>query len=154
MNGVLTPRGINEVLKNQYIGFLGCSDESKPYVVPVTFYFDEAKNQIISYTSEGKKVSVLRKNPQVCLSVAEINDISHWKSVMVEGIYEELDGMEALKAIELIVKNLRNLVRTSEKIDVEEIKDISKANPEKRKVIYRIQITGKSGRYEEGESVL
>lgn len=154
MNGVLTPNGINNVLKNHYIAYLGCSDEGKPFVVPVTYYFDEPNNRIISYTSEGKKISVLRKNPQICLSIAEIKSLSHWRSVMVEGVYEELDGLEAMKAIELMVTKLRELVIRVGGMDAEEIKDMSRANPERQKIIYRIQITGKSGRYEEGEDYL
>lgn len=42
------------------------------------------------FTTEGMKTQFMNGNPQVCLQVEEITDISHWRSVMVIGRAERL----------------------------------------------------------------
>jgi nitroimidazol reductase NimA-like FMN-containing flavoprotein (pyridoxamine 5'-phosphate oxidase superfamily) len=63
-----SPGGITEILRQGEICFLSMTDGRKPYVVPMnygytdrTLYFHSAK--------EGRKISLLRENPEVCFTV-------------------------------------------------------------------------------------
>ncbi|GAB4403728.1 MAG: hypothetical protein OHK0039_03240 [Bacteroidia bacterium] len=148
----LTTAEIDHILAHHYIGHLACCDpEGNPYLVPVTYYYDSDSDTIISYTAEGKKIGILRENPRVCLAVSEIDNLSHWRSVIINGTYEELHDLDAMRAIQLLITRLQKLVNDEGIQKVEYIKDVARADPGKTKVIYRINITSKSGRYEEGD---
>lgn len=148
MIGILSPDEIKMLLQKNYIGSISCTLNNKPYLVPFTFYYDEASNSIISYTSEGKKIDILRQNPQVCISVTQIKNLTNWKSVLVEGKYEELNDLEAVNAIRLLITNLRKLINDQGVQNVEHIEDFSRHNPNSKKVVYRVKIDRISGRYE------
>jgi nitroimidazol reductase NimA-like FMN-containing flavoprotein (pyridoxamine 5'-phosphate oxidase superfamily) len=76
------------VLRASHFGHLACAKDNRPYVVPITFAF--ADNQIYSFSALGQKVEWMRKNPQVCLQVDDFGKDSAWKSVVVQGLFEEL----------------------------------------------------------------
>jgi hypothetical protein len=83
------------ILSNNYIGHLGYIFQNKPYVVPITYFFDEEKNHIICYSGEGHKIQAMRKNNQVSLQVAEIESVNNWKSVLTHGTFHLYFGNEA-----------------------------------------------------------
>ena len=45
---------------------------------------------IYVFSTVGKKIKWMRKNPKVCLQVDEIGNLSNWSSVVVDGTYLEL----------------------------------------------------------------
>lgn len=147
----LNQDSIEELLKSHYIGHLGCSLEDRPYVVPITYYYDAPNNSLIGYTAEGHKIGVMRQNPMVSVAVSEVEDLSHWKSVIVEGHFQELKDREAFDAIQTLVTKLEPLINEEGKQHVEQIRDMARANEKNPKVIYRIHIDQKSGRYEAGD---
>ncbi len=148
---ILSPEGIEALLKQNYIGHLACCEDNKPYVVPITYYYDEPSNSLISYTAEGKKVEILRNNPQVCVEVSDVKHLSHWQSVILEGTFEELSGMEAMEGIRLLSTQLTRLINEQGHPRVEFIEDMNRAREDSPKVIYRVRITDKDGRYESEE---
>ena len=77
-----------ELLKRVSIGRLGCSLDDQPYVVPVGFSYEP--DYIYMFSTLGKKIKWMRKNPQVCLQADEIGNRSNWLSVIVTGTYLEL----------------------------------------------------------------
>ena len=77
-----------ELLKRVSIGRLGCSLDDQPYVVPVGFSYEP--DYIYIFSTLGKKIKWMRKNPQVCLQADEIGNRSNWLSVIVTGTYLEL----------------------------------------------------------------
>lgn len=77
------------LLKRTSIGRLGCSLENQPYVIPVCFSY-EKPNHIYVFSTFGKKIKWMRQNPKVCLEVDEIANRKNWSSVVVEGVYLEL----------------------------------------------------------------
>jgi len=151
MSQSLTAEAIEQVLATHYIGHLACSLHDTPYVVPITYYYDADHNSLIGYTAEGRKVDVLRQNPKVSVAVSEVDDLSHWKSVIVDGQFEEITGAESLKALHLLVTKLETLINEEGKQHVEHIRDMARANETKDKVIYRIHIEQKHGRFEAGD---
>lgn len=55
-----------KVLKSQNYITLAMVDNGAPYMVPVSFAYDEKKDRVyIHMASEGRKLSVLKKNPSV-----------------------------------------------------------------------------------------
>ena len=62
---------------------------NKPYVVPITYFFDKEENSIICYSGEGHKLNAMRKHTAVSLLVEEIESIGNWESVLVHGVFEQ-----------------------------------------------------------------
>lgn len=62
--------------------------DNQPYVVPVAFSYEPGR--IYVFSTVGKKIEWMRQNPKVCLQVDEIGNRSHWTSVVINGIYLEL----------------------------------------------------------------
>ena len=53
---------------------LGLCDGGQPYVVPVTFVYEEGAVYVHS-SPEGEKIRILRKNPRVCVEVDSIGRV-------------------------------------------------------------------------------
>jgi nitroimidazol reductase NimA-like FMN-containing flavoprotein (pyridoxamine 5'-phosphate oxidase superfamily) len=88
MLGELSKEQIENLLKRQVTGRIACTDHELPYIVPVNYVYKD--NEIISHSSPGKKIEMMRKNPRVCFQVDEINSIFNWQSVVAWGRFEEL----------------------------------------------------------------
>jgi nitroimidazol reductase NimA-like FMN-containing flavoprotein (pyridoxamine 5'-phosphate oxidase superfamily) len=101
MLGILSPEEIEVVLHEQLIGRLGCHTDKETYVVPISYAYDG--ETIICHSLEGKKTQMMRAYPNICLQVEEMKDMANWKSVLVQGSYEELkepsDQNEALQKL-------------------------------------------------------
>ena len=78
----------SELLQRVSIGRLACSLNDQPYVVPVAFSYEP--DCIYIFSTFGKKIEWMRKNPKVCLQADEIGNRSNWTSVVVTGTYLEL----------------------------------------------------------------
>ncbi|MFU0504642.1 pyridoxamine 5'-phosphate oxidase family protein [Pseudaminobacter sp. NGMCC 1.201702] len=76
------------VLNANRLGCLGCAKDGHPYVVP--FYFAHHDNHLYAFSMVGKKIGWMRLNPQVSVLVEEHVQGREWKSVIVDGRYEEL----------------------------------------------------------------
>jgi nitroimidazol reductase NimA-like FMN-containing flavoprotein (pyridoxamine 5'-phosphate oxidase superfamily) len=77
-----------ELLNRASVGKLACSLDDQPYIVPVGFSYEPGS--IYIFSTLGKKIKWMRKNPKVCLQVDEIGNRSNWLSVIVTGTYLEL----------------------------------------------------------------
>jgi len=66
----------SELLQRVSIGRLACSLNDQPYVVPVAFSYEP--DCIYIFSTVGKKIEWMRKNPKVCLQVDEIGNRSNW----------------------------------------------------------------------------
>lgn len=151
MSQALSPEAIETVLSQHYIAHLACSLDDKPYVVPITYYYDADSNSLIGYTAEGQKVNILRQNPQVSVAISHIDNLSHWQSVILEGQFEEITGTASMQALQLLITKLEALVNQEGKQHVAQIRDVARAREDGTKVIYRIRLTAKHGRYEAGD---
>ena len=70
------------------VGRLGCVTDGGPYVVPVSYVFEN--DSIYIHSLPGRKTRALASNPRACLQVDEIKDEFHWRSVIAFGRYEEI----------------------------------------------------------------
>lgn len=149
MIGKLNNEQIEEVLKQNVLGRIGCTDGKKTYVVPVNYVYDG--KHIIGHSLAGMKILMMRKNPEVCFEVDELKSFTKWKSVIVWGHYQELiDERERYQAMKLFVDRMLKM-KISETAIPPEIseKRVHPRSPGNIKpVIYRIVITEKTGRFE------
>lgn len=88
MERALSVGETDALLQSEVFGHLGCTDGSRPYVLPLAYVFHD--NVIYGQTSEGKKTDILRRNPSVCFQVQRQEE-DQWRSVMCWGTFEELD---------------------------------------------------------------
>lgn len=77
-----------EVLKANRLAHLACASDGQPYVVPIHYAIDE--HHIYSFSIPGQKIDWMRVNPKVCVQVEEYVQPSQWRSVIVNGTFEEL----------------------------------------------------------------
>jgi nitroimidazol reductase NimA-like FMN-containing flavoprotein (pyridoxamine 5'-phosphate oxidase superfamily) len=90
---------IDDLLRGQVVGRVGCHVDGLTYVVPVIYAYDGSAFYV--YTVEGQKVRMMRANPRVCFEVDEY-EAGSWRSAIVQGRYEELEGPAAERALELL----------------------------------------------------
>jgi uncharacterized protein len=147
MLGKLNESEINELLTSQTVGRIGCHYSGLTYVVPVAYILDN--NCIIGHIKNGQKVKMMRLNPSVCFEVDKIENMSCWQSVIIQGIYDEIEGDAAYTAFHKFFEKIRHLLPSStahphDKSGKIRITDIS------RSIIFRIRIFEKTGRFEKG----
>lgn len=94
---ILNKKEIIAVLSQNVFGRLGCQADNKAYVVPISYAYDD--NYIYARTFEGMKMSMMRKNPNVCFEVDKIKreGMAEWESVILWGTFEELRHPEERK---------------------------------------------------------
>ena len=131
MTGVLHPDEIEEVLHRHHVGRLACVAGGRPYVAPITYAY--ADGAIYGCTAAGRKVAALRLDPHACFEVDERWDDLTWRSVVAEGVYEELtDPAERRTAL----LRLRGV-----------LPDVSLATEAAGGIVFRLRLTEKTGRF-------
>ncbi|TFG57742.1 MAG: pyridoxamine 5'-phosphate oxidase family protein [Spirochaetales bacterium] len=66
--------GALRLLSEARVCRLGCSDNGKPYVLPMNFVF--AENTLFLHSGpEKSKIAILRLNPRVCVQIDEIKEM-------------------------------------------------------------------------------
>jgi len=151
MLGDLNNKEIIDFLKAENLGRIGVSLNDDTYIVPITFIYDD--NFIIGHTRTGKKVDMMRKNPNVCFEADRMENLSNWKSVIIRGVYEELEGDIANAAFQKFFNRIKPLLpgittHPHEQIKKTRTTDISKKT---HSVIFRIRIIEKTGRFEKSD---
>ena len=95
---------INEFVLEQRVGRVGCNTGGVTYVVPVIFAWDV--DSFYVYTTEGQKVTMMRENARVCFEIDEYVVDGGWRSVIVQGVYEELRDEDAQRALQILTERL------------------------------------------------
>lgn len=104
MLGELTAMEIDALLREEFVGRIGCHAEGRTYVVPVTYAYDG--RAVYGHTREGLKLRMMRENPYVCFEVDRMRDLSDWESVIAWGCFEPLEGAAAEAGMALLVERL------------------------------------------------
>ncbi len=96
------PAVIGDILNRAVVCRLGLCDGGRPYVVPVSFGFDDGA--LYFHTApDGRKIDIMRRNPRVCFEVdVDVKLVTHprkacrwtflYGSVIGEGSASELSG--------------------------------------------------------------
>lgn len=106
---------IEEFLRGQRIARLGCHSDGVTYVVPLIYAYENGL--VVAVTTEGRKTSMLRDNPRVCVEVDEYDadGKGSWRSVIAQGTSEELSDEEIEPALALMRERFaRTAGRTAE----------------------------------------
>ena len=69
------PEGIREILKKGLVCHVAMVDDGKPYMVAMNYGFMD-DNIYLHAAIEGRKIDILRKNPDVCFMVYTGNRLS------------------------------------------------------------------------------
>lgn len=137
-----------QILSNNYVGHLGYIFEKKPYVVPITYFYNQENNSIICYSGKGQKLKALRKKKFVSLEIDEIESINQWRSVLVHGEFEELHQTDAKYLLHAFALGVEKLIAKKEKRELHAISEFSsKIIQEEIPIVFRIkdlEWTGKS----------
>ena len=138
----LTPEQCCDVLSRTELGRLACARFDQPYVVPIHFSFDPARNCVYAFSTVGQKIQWMRENPKVCLAVDEVHDRDAWTTVLAFGRYEELqrepeEGEARSRAEALFAKRNEWWLPAAAKVDGRHPQQV---------VVYRIQIDRLTGR--------
>jgi nitroimidazol reductase NimA-like FMN-containing flavoprotein (pyridoxamine 5'-phosphate oxidase superfamily) len=83
------------ILDQGRLGMLACAKDGIPYVVPV--HFAHADNALFAFSMPGRKIDFMRANPHVCVFVEQRETGRLWRSVVVNGRYEELPDRVGFK---------------------------------------------------------
>ena len=150
MIGELRPGEIEQILHEQVIGRIGCHARDRTYVVPMTYVYDGSA--IFGHTGDGLKIRMMRENPKVCFEVEDLGHLPRWRSVIVQGRYEELHGEEADAALAQLVARLSASPPSASAMPGQGAGVFPPPSDEplvqRPEVVYRIAITEKTGRFE------
>lgn len=134
----LGQEAIDAFLAARLVGRIGCHLDGRTYVVPVIYAY--ADGAFYACSTEGRKIEMMRANPNVCFEVDEYDEAGNgsWRSVIAEGVFEELEGLAAAKALALLAK--RFVERTNRRGRPRRGKSDGKI------VAFRIRVEDASGR--------
>ena len=133
----LTPVEVDDFLREEVVGRIGCHADGVTYVVPIYFTYDGEAFYVQSI--EGRKIEMMRAAPEVCFEVDRYEpDSGSWRSVIAHGRYEELDAEGAQRALTLLVERFAGIGRT---------RDARRPEPGgRRPVAFAIRIERMTGR--------
>ena len=134
------------LLNNSIYGHLGCHALGKTYVIPISYAFDG--KYIYCHTEEGLKMEIMRRNPSVCFQVQSMDTIANWKSVIVQGTFEELKDEERQKGIAALLNRKVPAVVTETVKLSPDWPFTDPAHIEIPGIIFRISVAEISGRTE------
>jgi uncharacterized protein len=146
MLGKLDNAQIDDFLRSEVIGRIGCHYDGLTYVVPITYVFDG--EFIYAHTSEGMKIDMMRQNPNVCFEVDKIENMGNWQSVIVWGVFEELQGYDARLAMQKLITRMLPLITSVTSQPTHGIEAHQLETDGHKAVVYRIRIIEKTGRFE------
>lgn len=151
MMGKLSAAEIEVILNKQIVGRIGCHADGITYVVPISYAYDG--NYLYGHTHEGMKLALMRKNTSVCFEVDEMINMANWKSVIVQGKFEELEDPQLRKhALDQLNNRVLPLISSVTThlspywpFPPEDYKEI-------KGVVFRIAVIERSGRFENDQS--
>ncbi len=76
------------LLSRVRVGRIAVRDAEGAYIVPMSFVYDGGV--IHAHTSPGHKLQLLRRWPHVAFQADEVEEVDHWRSVLVRGRFREL----------------------------------------------------------------
>jgi len=104
MLGTLNAVQIDQVLRSEVVGHLGCCGEDKIYVVPISYVYDG--EYLYGHSADGMKLRMMQAHPQVCFQVEHIDNLANWVSVIAWGEYEEIADEDAKRAMRLFLDRM------------------------------------------------
>jgi nitroimidazol reductase NimA-like FMN-containing flavoprotein (pyridoxamine 5'-phosphate oxidase superfamily) len=131
---VLPPEEIEQLLRTAIVGRIACCGhgavgDGRPYLVPLAYGYDG--EAVYAHSGPGRKLDLMRAEPRVTFEVDEAQASDRWRSVIVEGIFEEIDDPQQRSAALSVIYGTTA------------IPDLGSQT-----VVFRLRLTSRSGRYE------
>jgi nitroimidazol reductase NimA-like FMN-containing flavoprotein (pyridoxamine 5'-phosphate oxidase superfamily) len=126
---------IESLLQTAIVGRIACCDhgagsDGRPYLVPLAYGYDG--ESVYAHSGPGRKLDLMRSEPRVTFEVDEAHASDRWRSVIAEGVFEEItdpqERQHALGTIYPLPAAIPALGATT--------------------VVFRIRLTSRSGRCE------
>ncbi len=147
MFGTMNNEQIEDVLKRQFIGRIGCHADNKTYVVPISYAYDG--KYIYCHTQEGMKTKMMRQNPSICFEVDTLENMATWKSVIAWGNFEDvINEDERAKALKVLLSRVYPFISTKKMQLGEHWPFVPDNLNEIKGVVFRIELKEKTGRFE------
>ena len=144
---VLNSEGVEKFLQSQVVGRIGCHADNQTYVVPISYAYDG--KFIYCHSHEGRKIFMMRKNPLVCFQVDATSDMAHWKSVIVQGAFQEVwEAAERNYGMRLLISRYLPLISSETMHLGRDWPFTPDDTAEIDGIVFKIIIHEKSGRYE------
>ncbi|HDZ14719.1 hypothetical protein LCGC14_0685010 [marine sediment metagenome] len=139
-----------QLLGENYIGRLAYISWGTPYINPITYYHDAEEKCILSYSSPGFKIEAMGKHGSVAFQVDDIQSIQKWRSVLVQGRFEQLEGSTAKLQLHRFTEGVKRTIANRDAEAPKFIKDFSSRLQEREiPIVYRIHITDIVGKFRE-----
>lgn len=104
MKGELNVLQIEELLRKQEVGRIGCTLHGRIHIIPVTYAYDGS--MVYWLAPVGLDMAALREKPDVCFEVELMPDLGNWQYVLAWGGFRELTGAdEQAHALKCLSKN-------------------------------------------------
>lgn len=136
----LTSKENIEFIARNKFAHLACHYSKEVYLVPISYIFVEG--YIYSHSKPGHKIDLMRKNPQVCFQVEEVQDFFHWKSVVLWGKFEELFGDDSDRAMRNLIREFTGSEKRRSDLEIDFATQLESS------IMYRIKIEKSTGRAE------
>lgn len=148
MLGKLNEMQQESLLKQQVTGRIACHAHGVTYIVPVNYVYDGT--YIYGHSSAGKKIDIMRQNPEICFEVDDIQSVFKWQSVIAWGTFEEVKEInERQRIMQALIHRIMPLSENPANHPSHGItqKD-SDIGDSVELIIYKIMISHKTGRFE------
>jgi nitroimidazol reductase NimA-like FMN-containing flavoprotein (pyridoxamine 5'-phosphate oxidase superfamily) len=145
MMGELTTAEIDQVLRAEVLGRIGCIVDGWPYVVPINYVYEN--RTVYGNSFEGMKLRAMRNDPRVCFEVEQIRGMANWRTVVIRGRFEELIHDERERAIDIIAMRIARM-ETSASTRLIQQDDVFRREGFHRPVLFGIRIQEVYGRFE------
>jgi uncharacterized protein len=130
----LPPDEIERLLRTAIVGRIACGggegEDARPFLVPLAYGYDG--DAVYAHSGPGRKIRLMRRQPLITFEVDAAEATDRWRSVIAEGVYEEIGEPAARQAALRVIYPPPAVVP-----------DLP---PET--VVYRLRLTAKSGRFE------
>jgi nitroimidazol reductase NimA-like FMN-containing flavoprotein (pyridoxamine 5'-phosphate oxidase superfamily) len=148
MLGELSEIQIENLLKQEVVGRIACHAEGTTYIVPVNYVYDGT--YIYGHSSIGRKIEMMRKNPEVCFEVDDIKSVFRWQSVIAWGRFEEItDVNENEQAMQRLIHRIMPLsVNPADHPSHGITESDNDIGTKVELIVYRIKVSKKTGRFE------
>jgi uncharacterized protein len=138
---------IDALLRHEVVGRLACHAGGKTYIVPIAFAYKDGT--VVAHSADGLKLHMMRENPHVCFEVDQIDDLSHWRSVVLWGHFEELSGSDADRARAELAARLLPLGSVEATQTAKTLTHQYRAAAgDVASTVFCLRVTERSGRYE------
>ncbi len=147
MLGELSVQEVEELLRSEVTGRIGCHAGGRTYVVPITYAYENG--YVYCHSAEGLKLRLMRENPTVCFEVDRVENVGNWRSVIATGRFEELSGRDVIEAMDVLISRLGEMAAPAHPSFVIRASSAEPPRADGREIVlFRIHLAEKTGRFE------